>query len=339
MDVFSTAKIGSMEVSNRIVMPPMCMYVAENDGKVNEFHLAHYAARALGGVGLIIVEATGISPEGRISANDLGLWSDDQVPGMKELVDRCHALGAKIAIQLGHAGRKCEVSDLEHVAPSAIDFAPDEYPLARAMDRDDIKKVVQDFVAAAKRADRAGFDGIEIHAAHGYLLHEFLSPLSNERTDEYGGATKGRVKLLREVVDGVRSVLSKDKPLWIRVSATDHSEGGLELEESVRIIDMVKDQLDAVHVSSGGLITVPIHLFNGYQVQYAERIRESSGLPVITVGLIDSFELVQNIVEDGRADFVALGRALLRDPFWFQRAAAGRKKYELIPEAYHRGWK
>jgi NADPH2 dehydrogenase len=306
---------------------------------VTDFHLAHYGARALGGVGLIIVEATGVSPEGRISAKDLGLWSDEQVAGMKRLVDHCHALGSKVAVQLGHAGRKCEVVGIEHLAPSAIDFNPAEYPLAREMTQADIDKVIEDFTAAAGRAAAAGFDGIEIHAAHGYLIHEFLSPLSNERTDAYNGSTEARSKLLGEILAGVKSVWPRERPIWMRISATDHSAGGLDLDETVRIVDLVKDELDAVHVSTGGLITVPIHLYHGYQVKYAETIRASSGLPVIAVGLIDSFELVQSILEDERADFVALGRALLRNPQWVHAAAAKRKKLEFIPWSYHRGWK
>lgn len=338
MELFETAKIGRMELKNRLVMPPMCMYVCANDGKATEFHKTHYAARALGDVGLIIVEATGVSPAGRISDACLGLWSDDHIPGMKEIVDRVHSFGSKIAVQISHAGRKSETTGLEHLAPSAIDFNPEEYELAREMTKADINRVISDFTAAAVRADKAGYDALEIHAAHGYLIHQFLSPLSNERQDEYGGNTENRARLLNEILASVRAVWPEEKPLWIRISATDHVTGGLDVNESVRIIDLVKRNIDAVHVSTGGLISVPLKIYHGYQIEEAEIIRLSTGLPVIGVGLIDSFELVQNLLEEERVDFVALGRALLRNPFWLHQVAAGRGKIENVPASYHRGW-
>lgn len=338
MDIFGSARIGQLELKNRVIMPPMDMYSAGPDAKLNEFHLTHYAARALGGVGLVITEVTAVSPEGRISDSDIGLWNDDQLPGMKELTRRVHALGGKIAMQIGHAGRKCEIRELEHLAPSAIDFNPEEYVVPKAMTIEDIDRIVEAFRETARRADEAGFDGVEIHAAHGYLLNEFLSPLSNIREDEYGGSLENRVRILDRVLDAVREVWPVEKPLWIRVSATDHHEDGIDCDEMIRIVNSVKSKIDIVHVSSGGLVTVPIHLFAGYQVQYAERIRKECDIPVIAVGLISDLELAQNIIEDGRADFVALGRELLRHPFWCHNNAAARKRMDLVPKAYHRGY-
>ncbi|NLL65034.1 MAG: NADPH dehydrogenase NamA [Clostridiaceae bacterium] len=339
MDIFETAKIGQMEVKNRVVMPPMDMYSAGDDGKITPFHMTHYTTRVVGGVGLVITEVVAVSPEGRISANDLGLWEDDQKEGMKNLVEACHALDGKIAMQIGHAGRKCEVEGLPHMAPSAIDFNPEEYPVPMEMTKEDIDKAIQDFQAAAKCAAEVGFDGLEIHAAHGYLIHEFLSPLSNERTDEYGGSLENRVRFLAEVIAAIKEVWPAERPLWMRVSATDHAPGGIDCDEMVKIVNLVKDDIDLVHVSSGGLITVPIHLFAGYQVQYAEQIRRECDIPVIAVGLIEDFTLAQNIIEDERADFVALGRELLRNPYWFLHALYRRKMKEDIPEAYHRAFK
>ncbi|HHX37201.1 MAG TPA: NADPH dehydrogenase NamA [Clostridiaceae bacterium] len=339
MDIFESAKIGQLELKNRVVMPPMDMYSATDDGKVTPFHMTHYTTRVLGGVGLVITEVVAVSPEGRISANDLGLWEDDQKEGMKSLVDAVHALDGKIAMQIGHAGRKCEIENLPHMAPSAIDFNPAEYPVPTEMTQEDINQAIQDFRAGAKRAAEVGFDGLEIHAAHGYLIHEFLSPLSNERTDKYGGSRENRVRFLAEVIAAVKEVWPKERPLWIRVSATDHAEGGLDGDEMVKIVNMVKDEIELVHVSTGGLITVPIHLFAGYQVQYAEQIRRECNIPVIAVGLITDFSLAQNIIEDGRADFVALGRELLRNPYWVLDAYKERKLVERIPAAYHRGFR
>lgn len=338
MDIFESASIGKMILKNRVVMPPMDMYAAGEDGVVTEFHMNHYATRVIGGVGLVITEVVAVAPNGRISSADLGLWNDEQQAGLTELVRRCHQLDGKVAMQIGHAGRKCEVKGCVHLAPSAIDFNPAEYACPTAMTPDDIQSVIAAFKETARRADAAGFDGLEIHAAHGYLLHEFLSPLSNTRTDAYGGSTENRVRLLREVIDAVRTVWPTEKPIWMRVSATDHCAGGLDCDEMIRIVDLVKDRLDVVHVSSGGLVTVPIRLFAGYQVQYAERIRKACGVPVIAVGLIDEFNLAQNIIQDGRADFVALGRELLRNPYWCLTAANRRHLTEELPQSYRRAY-
>ncbi len=231
------------------------------------------------------------------------------------------------------------MTDIDHYAPSAIDFNPEEYQLAKEMTQADIDKAVADFKAAAKRAAEAGFDGLELHAAHGYLIHEFLSPLSNERTDQYGGSLENRMRFLQEVLAAVKTVWPEERPIWIRVSATDHAEGGLTGDDMVQIVNAVKDQIDVVHVSTGGLITVPIHLYAGYQVSYAEQIKKECGIPVIAVGLINNFDLAQNLIEDGRVDFVALGRELLRNPYWCLTHANERKRRDLIPTSYHRAYR
>lgn len=338
MNILKPSQIGSLKLKNRVVMPPMCMYCAKSDGLVTDFHLAHYSTRVVGGVGLVIVEATAVAPEGRISAADLGLWSDDQVNGHKKLVQHCHELDGKIAIQLAHAGRKCEVEDIDHLAPSAIDFNPEQYPCPNEMSTEEIHAVIEQFKAAAKRADQAGYDAIEIHAAHGYLIHEFLSPLSNHRTDEYGGSLQNRTRFLKEIVEGVHAVWPTEKPMWIRVSATDYLEGGLTVEDICHIVDALHDQIDLVHVSSGGLLPAPIPLYAGYQVHYAEMVRKTCNIPVIAVGLLNEFDLAQNVIQDGRADFVAIGRELLRNPYWVLYANQKRKVEQGIPKSYIRGF-
>ncbi len=338
MELFEPASIGPIQVKNRLVMPPMCMYAAKNDGLVLPFHLHHYATRAVGGTGLIIVEATGVSPEGRISDRDLGLWCDDQMAGHRQLVEAVHAMGAKIAIQLGHAGRKCEVAGIDHLAPSAIDFNPTNYPCPKELTIQEIKQIEIAFVEAAKRAYACGYDGVEIHAAHGYLLHSFLSPLSNHRLDDYGQTLENRVRLVRDILSAVRDITPPDRALWLRVSATDYLPGGIEIDEMCRVIDHVKSLVDVVHVSSGGLLDAPIKLYAGYQVHLAQTIKETCHVPVIAVGLITEAGLAQNILADERADFVALGRVLLREPYWPLAVAKMRHHETLIPMSYRRGF-
>jgi len=339
MIIFSEYQIKNMVLKNRIVMPPMCMFIAGADGMPNDFHYTHYATRAVGGVGLIIVEATGVTPNGRISNHDLGIWSDAHIEGLKKIVDLCKPYGSKMAIQLNHAGRKCEADADYIVAPSPISFSETSRQPVE-LSKEEIREITLSFRDAARRADQAGFDCIEIHGAHGYLVNQFLSPLSNKRKDEYGGSVQNRARFLKEICREIRTVWPEEKPLLLRVSAHDYMEGGMDVKQMVQIINEVKDYIDMVHVSSGGVVNAPIHPYPGYQVPFAETIRKECGIPTIAVGLITKDEMVTEILSNNRADLVALGRELLRNPYWVLETA--RKYGENVnydfPAPYRRAF-
>lgn len=337
MKTFTEYKIKDLVLKNRIVMPPMCMYTSDETGFVKDFHKVHYTSRAIGGVGLIIVEATGVVPNGRITSRDLGIWSDDHIEGLKDLVDSVKSYGSKIAIQLAHAGRKCESNDEYIVAPSPIRFS-EKYRLPRELSVEEIKDLVNSFKDAAIRADKAGFDAIEIHGAHGYLIHEFLSPLTNERKDDYGGSLENRVRFLKEILVAVKEVWPKEKPILLRVSADDYIEGGINKEEMVKIINEVKEYIDMVHVSTGGLISVRFPIFPGYQVSHSETIRRECNIPTIAVGLIKEYDQIEDILYNNRADLVAIGRGLLRDPHFVLNLAYENKLKIKYPSPYERGY-
>lgn len=337
MQLLSTITVRKTTFKNRIVMPPMCMYMAE-DGLSSNFHFTHYTSRAVGGVGYIIVEATGVRPEGRISDYDLGLWNDDQIEGLAKIVNEVHEYGSKIGIQLSHAGRKSETTHQTLFGPSPIAHSA-RYPAPSELTKSEIKAIVEAFGQSAQRADKAGFDTIEIHAAHGYLVHQFLSPLSNLRTDEYGGSLNNRSRFLKEVLEEVRSKWPNEKLLTVRVSASDYDPNGLSVEDVSKVLLSLKDTLDIVHVSSGGNATRPMHLYPGYQVEFADFLRKSVGLPVIAVGLLNTQQQVEDIIEGGKADFVALGRELLRHPFWTNDAYAKDEQFDQIPESYLRAYR
>jgi NADPH2 dehydrogenase len=314
MKTFSGYQIRDLKLKNRVVMPPMCMNMAE-DGHPTDFHYIHYGNAALGEIGLIIVEATGVTPEGRILERDLGLWKDDQIEGHRRIVELVKKYGSSIGIQLGHAGRKCGIESLTTLSPSALPFS-ESYAVPKEMTLEDIGLIKDAFREAALRSVQAGYELIELHGAHGYLIHQFLSPLSNHRTDEYGGSRENRVRFLKEVTEEVKSVLPENFPLILRVSASDYVEGGIDIEEMVKIIDLVKEDFDMIHVSSGGLdVNQEINVYPGYQVRFSEVIRNRCGIPTITVGLITEINQVEEILQNDRADLVALGRVLLRDPF------------------------
>lgn len=336
-------KIGPVYIRNRIAMSPMCMYSAEGDGKVTPFHLQHYASRAFGGVGLIIVEATGVQPEGRITDRDLGIWEDGQIFDLAQTVQQIHAYGAKAAIQLAHAGRKSECAGLPKMAPSELDFNPGVYPTPQAMSDADIQASVKAFGEGARRADAAGFDAIEIHAAHGYLIHQFLSPLSNHRKDQWGGSAENRLRFLREVLREIRLVWPAEKAILVRFSATDWLPGGLEPEDIAGFInDLNSDEetaFDAADISSGGLLPAPITTYPGYQRRFAADVKRQVDIPVMTVGLYNSGEGVEHVLREGDADLVALGRLLLNQPYWVLNQAAKAKREDLIPESHWRGFR
>lgn len=307
--------IKDVTIKNRIMMSPMCMYTASTDGMPNDWHMVHYATRAVGGVGLIMQEATAVESRGRITDHDIGIWNDEQVEKLKKIVDICKANGAVMGIQLAHAGRKCDISYEDVVGPSPIK-AGDQYKIPRELSVDEIKSIVKSFGEAAKRANIAGYDIVEIHAAHGYLIHEFLSPLSNKRSDEYGKSLEGRARLLNEVIDEVRKNWPINKPIFVRVSADDYIDGGINIDMMVDYINMIKDKVDLIDVSSGGLLNAHINLYPGYQIKYAETIKNRCNIKTSAVGLITTQELAEETLSNGRSDMIALGRELLRNPYW-----------------------
>ncbi|WP_195574574.1 NADPH dehydrogenase NamA [Paenibacillus sp. 1001270B_150601_E10] len=334
--LFQPLTIRNLTLPNRIVMSPMCMYASEaQDGKVNDWHRVHYTSRAVGQVGLIILEATAVQPNGRISAQDLGIWEDEQIEGLRELVNMVHAQGAKIGIQLAHAGRKATVPS--SIAPSPIAFS-DHYETPQEMTQEDIRKTIKAFAEGARRAEEAGFDVIELHAAHGYLINAFMSPLSNKRLDGYGGSVDGRYRFLEETIDAVRSVW--DKPLFVRISANEYAEKGNSLEVFIDYARRMKAQsVDLIDVSTGGVVSsAPAEVFPGYQVSYAQAIRQSAGIATGAVGMITEPTHAEDIVHNLRADLVFLGRELLRDPYWPRRAAKTLGVELNTPASYARGW-
>lgn len=328
--MFTPFELKSITIPNRIVMPPMCMYSATEEGQVTDWHLIHYGSRAVGKVGLIILEATTVEKRGRLSGRDLGIWEDSQIEGLRRVVEICRAHGSVVGIQLAHAGRKAWGDEL--VAPSAIAFPG--FAVPHALSRAEIAEVVESWRQAARRTREAGFDVLQIHAAHGYLIHEFLSPLSNQRTDEYGGSLENRMRFLLEIVEAVQTEWPADKPLSVRLSAVDYLEGGLTLKDTVEISKALQAKgVDLLDISSGGILSARIELGPGYQVRFAEVVKQATGLPTIAVGLITSVELAQEIISNGRADFVALGRELLRNPHWVLQA---KPDPELWPKQYER---
>src|SRR5450631_4433173 len=339
--LFSPFTLRSVTFPNRIAVSPMCEYSSE-DGFANDWHLVHLGSRAVGGAGLVLTEAAAVTPEGRITPQDLGIWKDEHIPTLRRIVDFLHAQGAHAGIQLAHAGRKAsmtrpwdvgsagdqKLSPAEGgwenvVAPSALAFAPG-YAQPIALDRRGIDGVVEAFAAAAQRSLEAGFDVVEIHAAHGYLLHQFLSPLSNHRADDFGGSFENRTRLVLDVVDAVRAVWPEELPLFVRISATDWAEGGWNIDESVKLAALLRAHgVDLIDVSSGGLVPgVKIPVGPGYQVPFAERIRQESAIATGAVGMITDPDQAEQIIHSGQADIVLLAREMLRDPYWPLHAAA-----------------
>ncbi|QXE00343.1 NADPH dehydrogenase NamA [Terribacillus sp. DMT04] len=324
-------------LKNRIVVSPMCMYaVEEEDGKATTFHVSHYESRAIGQAGLVFVESTAVTPEGRISNNDLGIWSDEHVEGLHTISSRIQAHGAKSGIQLGHAGRKSRASD-PIAAPSNVPWDGESAePTPLTIDK--IKELVEAYRQAALRAKEAGFDVIEIHAAHGYLINQFLSPLTNKRIDMYGGARENRYRFLREVIDAVRQVW--DGPLFVRISANEYAEDGNDMNAFIYYsIEMKRQGVDLIDCSTGGVVAQgPDIVYPGYQVVHAERIRKHALVDTAAVGLITNGPLAEEILQNGRADLVFVARAMLRNPYW-PLEAAEQLHYSLeAPAPYKRGW-
>lgn len=334
--LFSPYTIKGVTLKNRIVMSPMCMYSSHNeDGHVQNWHRTHYTSRAVGQVGLIMVEATAVTPQGRISPRDLGIWNDEHIEGFTELVSLVKEHGAKIGVQLAHAGRKAELEG-EILAPSALAFN-EKMKTPKEMTKAEISETVEAFKNGAERAAKAGFDIIELHGAHGYLINEFLSPLSNKRTDEYGGTAENRYRFLREIIDAVKAVWQG--PLFVRVSANDYHEEGLTPEDYITFGSWMKAQgVDLIDVSSGAVVPAYIHNYPGYQVKFSETIKNGADIPTGAVGLITAPVQAEEILQNERADLVFLARELLRDPYWPRTAAKELGVTIEAPKQYQRGW-
>lgn len=353
--LFAPLTIKSVTLRNRIGVSPMCMYSAA-DGVMNDWHLVHLGARAAGGAGLVIAEATAVAPEGRITPGDAGLWSDVQIEPIARTNRFVKAQGAVAGVQLAHAGRKAgaarpweggahlsnDAGGWPVIAPSAVAFGGVLTKVPMAMTEAEIVRVQQDFAAAARRAFRAGYEWVELHAAHGYLAHQFLSPKSNQRTDRYGGSFENRIRFLLETTRAVRAVWPENLPLTVRLSCTDWVEGGWTVEESVELARRLKTEgVDLIDCSSGGGVAdAKVPVGPGYQVQFAERIRREAGIATAAVGLITEAAQADAIVREGRADVVLLARELLRDPHWPLRAAQtlGMKDTAQPPLQYARAY-
>lgn len=333
--LFSPLRIKDIIFKNRLVVSPMCQYTS-NDGFASDFHLVHLGSRAMGGFGLIIQEATAVSPEGRITPGDMGIWKDKHIDKLKEITKFIHEHGSIAGMQLAHAGRKASCAipweggkQLQQTqgawktwSASAVPFYPDD-DTPMEMNMEDIQKVIEDFKTAAQRSLFAGYKLIEIHAAHGYLVHQFLSPLTNKRSDNYGGSFENRIRLLLEIVRAINSVWPENFPLFVRISATDYVEGGWSLEESTQLAAILKNMgVDLIDCSSGGIVPeVKIPLGPGYQVQFSEQIKKETGIMTGAVGLITNAKQAEEILTKGKADFILVARASLRDPYFALHAA------------------
>ncbi|HEY9080560.1 NADH:flavin oxidoreductase/NADH oxidase [Magnetovibrio sp.] len=350
-ELFQPFRMRGLELANRVVIAPMCQYSA-TDGIVGDWHLMHVGQFSVGGHGLFIAEATSVEPRGRISLSCPGIWTDEQMAAWKRVVDFTKTWGnTPIAIQLAHAGRKGssrkpwqggaqapeDEGGWQTVAPSAVAFDA-ERPAPHALTVAEIDQIKQDFAAAARRADQAGFDAVEIHAAHGYLLHQFLSPLSNRRDDAYGGSLENRMRLALEIFDVVREAFPNDKPVGLRISATDWVEGGWDLADSIALAQALEDRsCDFIHVSSGGLSPEQeIPLGPGYQVDMCAAITEATEIATIAVGMINDALQAETIVRSGQADMIALARGMLDDPHWTWRAAKALNAEAAYPRQYER---
>ncbi|WP_029420625.1 NADH:flavin oxidoreductase/NADH oxidase [Alicyclobacillus macrosporangiidus] len=336
-ELFDPITLRGVTLKNRVIVSPMCQYQAGPDGRVNDWHIVHYGSLALGGAGLMFVEATAVESRGRISERDLGLWSDEQVEGMARVVDFAHRWGTKIGVQLAHAGRKADLTE-SIVAPSAISFS-ERYQKPVALDEENLDAIEQAFAAAAKRAVRAGFDVIEIHAAHGYLLHQFLSPLSNRRTDAYGGSPENRLRFPLRVVRAVRAAVPEDMPVFIRVSGSEYSPDGYTMDDMILYCRaFLEAGVDVIDVSSGGNLPVAPKAYAGYQVPFADAIKRATGAVVASVGMLDDPLMADSVVQEGRADMVAVARGFLRDKHWAHNAARRLNKPVSVPQPYQRAY-
>ena len=339
--LLSPVEMAGLSLKNRVVMPPMCMYEVKNeDGLPTAFHHVHYGARAIGGVGLIIQEATAVEPDGRLSNRDLGIWSDRQGRALADLVMELKAFGSKVGIQLSHGGRKA-ADALQPIGPSAVGYSK-EYQVPKEMTLDDIQRVQSAFVSAARRAQDAGYDMIEIHGAHGYLVNEFLEPLTNLRSDEYGGTLENRFRFLKEIIEGVKTVFCR--PIWVRLSATAYDETGTQntLQDYQQIAKWLEELgVACLDISTGGLMDVKpnIPIYGGYQATFSAQIKQAVSIPVTAVGLLHNPELGEYLLQTGQADLIQVGRGLIRNVNWLADAAETLHDhdFQVYNNSYKRG--
>ncbi len=334
--LFTPYRLGTLELRNRVVMSPMCQYsVWAQDGRLNDWHFVHYVSRAVGGAGLVLVEMTDVSPEGRITARDSGIWDDVHIEPLARIGEAVHSYGARFGVQIAHAGRKATDFSWDVVAPSAIRFS-DQLPEPRELSTEECQQLVDRFAAGARRAVAAGVDVIELHGAHGYLINQFMSPGTNRRRDRYGDPAR----FATEVIQAVRAEMPSGMPLFMRVSAVEYSPEGYNLDELVDLCRAFRRAgVDLFDVSSGSNYpTAPETTYPGYQVPYAARIKQDVDVPVMAVGRLEDPLLAEAVVGDGRADLVAIGRGMLKDPYWANSAALALGESVLVPWEYHRAF-
>jgi 2,4-dienoyl-CoA reductase-like NADH-dependent reductase (Old Yellow Enzyme family) len=352
-NLFSPLKIKNIELKNRIIVSPMCQYSSE-DGFANDWHLVHLGSRAVGGAALVFTEATAVSPEGRISPKDLGIWKDEHIPFLKRITDFIEMQGSIAGIQIAHAGRKSsqlppwegskaltkEQGAWQTYAPSAVPFKEGD-TVPKELSAEEIKNVIRDFQSAAERAKKAGFKVIELHGAHGYLINEFLSPVSNKRTDQYGGSFENRSRFLLEIIESVRIVWPEEYPLFLRISATDWKEGGWDENDSVKLAELLKTKtIDLIDCSTGGNapdVKIPVKPL--YQLPFAESIKKNTGMLTGAVGLITTAAEANSIIEENKADVVLLAREFLRNPYFPRNAAEELGENNTWPLQYERAKK
>ncbi len=334
-NLFSPYSFKGIEIKNRIMLSPMCQYqVSKKDGTPNEWHHVHYVSRAIGGVGLICFEMTNVEPKGRITEGCLGLWDNEQVLAYKKIIEQCHLYGAKVAIQIAHAGRKSTIENGDIVGPSAIPFS-EQSPVPRELTKEEIKNIVQNFGESTRLAVKAGVDVIELHGAHGYLLHQFLSPASNKREDEYGQFERFPLEVIKEV----KKNMPDNMPLILRISAVEYRDTGYDFDHINQYIPLfIEAGVDGFDVSTGGDSPNRPEMFPGYQVKYAEQIKRQYSIPVISVGALEDPEVAAKVIDEGRADMVAIGRGLLRHPYWPKEAAEKLGKKFDLPGVYNLGY-
>ncbi|MBS5937091.1 NADH:flavin oxidoreductase/NADH oxidase [Clostridium sp.] len=337
-NLFTPYKFKGLELKNRVVFPPMCQYsVDKKDGIATDWHFVHYVSRAIGGTGLIIIEMTNVEPDGRISDYDLGLWSDDQIEPLRRIVEECHKYGAKVAIQIAHAGRKAKDAEVP-VAPSPIAF-DENYKTPRELTTEEVKEMVEKFRLAVRRAVKAGFDTIEIHGAHGYLIHEFHSPRTNKRSDEYG---KDLTLFGSEIIKAAKEEMPKDMPLMMRISAIEYVEDGYGIDTGINLAKAYKEAgVDIFDISAGGEGQIVAAgrpgTHAGYQVPYARAIKEEVNTEVIAVGRLEEVDLANSVIGNEEADLVAVGRAMFKNPYWALDAASKLNKKIEVPRQYKKG--
>lgn len=333
--LFDPFQLKGLQLKNRVMMSPMCQYsVIAQDGAPNEWHQTHYISRAVAGTGLIMMEATAIEPNGRISYEDLGLWSEEQLPAFQRIIEACQSYGSKVGIQVAHAGRKAMLTGSDIVAPTSEPFS-DKLLKPRELTTDEIKQLVESFARTARLAVKAGVDTLELHGAHGYLIHQFLSPLTNQRDDVYGE----RTLFAREVIAAVKAEIPSDMPLMIRVSSVEYGVGGYGIEEMVAMCKEFKQAgIDAIDASSGGNTPIPPSVYPGYQAPYAAQIKREVDIPVIAVGMLEEPALAQHYVQSGQVDIIAIARGMLRDPYWTNTTSLKLGAGVQVPKQYARAF-